>query len=604
MRYLSVCSGIESASVAWEPLGWKPAAFAEIDKFPSAVLAHHYPDVPNLGDFTEIKSSDVGEIDLLVGGTPCQSWSVAGNGDGVKDDRGKLTFEFLRLAARLAPKWIVWENVPGIVSNDGGAPFRMFLDELTAMGYVLDVDILDAQCFGLAQRRRRVFVVCQHRNHILNQKTQSSALILGQCLQEILALSLGDHLDLSKDALTAWGCDSSNARHGLTQRMSLFELHETCRRQQLQSILEEVGSLSQQGVSTSDFKGGSVTSTVDASSPTEGTKQATTMNMGTGCLLTEQSWRIIWGVSLELANASTTSTETSEITESKIYTFAIASLAIAKHIVQLNPSCPSYWSAVQSSLIAMKAFTRYARQAANDLFTDVEWLSNWRDFLPQAQAVCDALGDIGIESFGELHPIGESMCGHSPPRRETGQDVAGTTASRTSAGGGLGTDFEIGGGLVAAQCNGTNVNPVGTLRAGNGNETGGIPFVTLHGSDIARTLSARHDSSPCTDRGQNVVAFSCKDSGQDAGKLSPTLRSMNNSKSHANGGGQVAIAGQSVRRLTPRECERLQGFPDDYTLVPYRGKLAKDGPRYKAIGNSMAVNVMRWIGERIKRTID
>lgn len=120
---------------------------------------------------------------------------------------------------------------------------------------------------------------------------------------------------------------------------------------------------------------------------------------------------------------------------------------------------------------------------------------------------------------------------------------------------------------------------------------------------IVHTLRGEgHDASEDgTGRGTPLVAFSCKDHGGDAGDNAPTMRAMAHSGSHANSGGQVAIAGRyGVRRLTPRECERLQGLPDDWTLVPYRGKPAKDGPRYKAIGNSMAVPNIRWIAERME----
>ena len=112
LRYLSVCSGIEAASVAWKPLGWQCAGVSEIEPFPSSVLKHHYPDIPNYGDFTKI-TADAGPIDVLVGGTPCQSFSVAGLRGGMADARGNLALEFCRLADRLRPKWIVWENVPG-----------------------------------------------------------------------------------------------------------------------------------------------------------------------------------------------------------------------------------------------------------------------------------------------------------------------------------------------------------------------------------------------------------------------------------------------------------------------------------------------------------
>ena len=159
MRYLSVCSGIEAATVAWHPLGWKPAAFAEIEKFPSKVLAHHYPHVPNLGDMTNFKEWEIGSIDLLVGGTPCQSFSVAGLRKGLDDPRGNLMLTFLAIAKRFSPRWLVWENVPGVLSSNGGRDFGSFLGGLAHCGYGFGYRVLDAQYFGVAQRRRRVFVV-------------------------------------------------------------------------------------------------------------------------------------------------------------------------------------------------------------------------------------------------------------------------------------------------------------------------------------------------------------------------------------------------------------------------------------------------------------
>lgn len=159
VRYLSVCSGIEAASVAWEPLCWEPAAFAEVEKFPSAVLAHHWPQVPNMGDMTRHESWNLGTINLLVGGTPCQSFSVAGLRKGLHDPRGGLMLTFLEIAQRQRPRWIVWENVPGVLSSDGGRDFGAFLGALGDLGYGWAYRVLDAQWCGVAQRRRRVFVV-------------------------------------------------------------------------------------------------------------------------------------------------------------------------------------------------------------------------------------------------------------------------------------------------------------------------------------------------------------------------------------------------------------------------------------------------------------
>lgn len=162
MRYLSLCSGIEAASVAWMPLGWEPVAFSEIERFPCAVLRHHFPDVPNLGDMTKIKGEAFhgpNAIDLLVGGTPCQGFSLAGARAGLRDERSALAWHYVRLAGEIKPRWLVWENVPGVLSANKGADFRKFLQALVECGYSLCWRILDAQYFGVPQRRRRVFVV-------------------------------------------------------------------------------------------------------------------------------------------------------------------------------------------------------------------------------------------------------------------------------------------------------------------------------------------------------------------------------------------------------------------------------------------------------------
>jgi len=159
MRYGSVCSGIEAATQAWHHMGWEPAFFSEIEEFPRQALDHHYPDVPCHGDFATIGEDDYGSIDLLVGGTPCQSFSVAGLRGGMADERGNLALEYLKLAQRKRPKWVVWENVPGVLSSNGGRDFGAFLGGLVECGYGWAYRICDAQYWGVAQRRRRVFVV-------------------------------------------------------------------------------------------------------------------------------------------------------------------------------------------------------------------------------------------------------------------------------------------------------------------------------------------------------------------------------------------------------------------------------------------------------------
>ena len=160
MKFLSVCSGIEAASVAWGSLGFKAVAFAEIDPFPCAVLQHHFPEVTNLGDMTKITMENFNEqFDLLVGGTPCQGFSVAGARKGLDDDRSVLALEYIRLLREYRPQWFVWENVPGAFFTNGGDDLKLFFRKIIEIGYGISWRILDAQYFGSAQRRRRLFAV-------------------------------------------------------------------------------------------------------------------------------------------------------------------------------------------------------------------------------------------------------------------------------------------------------------------------------------------------------------------------------------------------------------------------------------------------------------
>lgn len=159
MRYISIFSGIEAASRAWRILGFEPVAFAEIDKYASAVLAAHYPTVPNLGDVSSIDWSNYrGNVDIVVGGSPCQSFSIAGNREGL-DGASGLMWEYVRCIREVKPAWLVWENVPGALSSSQGEDFRCLLVALAELGYCLSWRVLDAQYFGVPQARRRVYVV-------------------------------------------------------------------------------------------------------------------------------------------------------------------------------------------------------------------------------------------------------------------------------------------------------------------------------------------------------------------------------------------------------------------------------------------------------------
>ncbi|MEM8385031.1 phage N-6-adenine-methyltransferase [Morganella morganii] len=444
LTYGSVCSGIEAASVAWEPVGMKPLWFSEIEPFPSAVLAAHWPQVDNLGDMTKlaaaVRAGDVPAPDLLVGGTPCQAFSVAGLRGGLSDERGQLTLSYVELADSIdekreqngeQPAIIVWENVPGVLSSKDNA-FGCFLaglageseelkptgEKWTNVGYVsgpkrtIAWRILDAQYFGVAQRRRRVFVVASARTDI--------------CPAEILF-----EYDSLRGDITPGG-----------------EAGQT------------VAALAKNGVGA---------------------------------------------------------------------TGADDNQAQAGHLIAFGGGNTSGEIKV--------ATTCTAHGARLDFDTDTFAVHGTQD------------PDVNHEL---AHTLG----------RNHGQENACIAFSCK--------DY----GADATE----NLSP--TLRAGNSSNSnqnsGQPPAIALAGNTIGRAPQ----------NGGNGT-------GYDESGVSYTL-----TKSDIHG---VSVR-NSVRRLTPVECERLQGFPDNHTLISWRGKDAADcpdGPRYRAIGNSMAVPIMRWIGERI-----
>jgi len=388
MRYGSVCSGIEAASVAWKPLGWKPAFFSEIEAAPRSVLRHHYPDTPLHGDFTTIKANDYEPINLLVGGTPCQSFSIAGLRGGLDDERGNLALEYLRLADRLRPRWLVWENVPGVLSSNGGKDFGSILGGMGELGYGFAYRVLDAQYFGVPQRRRRVFVVGY----------------------------LGD-----------W----RPAAAVLFERESLSG-NPPPRREAGQGVARDVApSLVSSG------RG------VERTGETRGQDPVIAIQTNSG----------------DVSYCLTASAQQSLDAETE--TLLAVAYAIQERAVSENPSAGPQGMGVQAD----HAYTLEARNKVQAVAFSIMPMNSGKDY----------------------------------KARET--DVA---------------------------------QPIMGSGPGGGNQGG------------------------------DYIAQAC-----------------------------------AVRRLTPRECERLQGFPDDYTLVPHRSKQMADGPRYKALGNSMAVPVMRWLGERI-----
>jgi DNA-cytosine methyltransferase len=713
MRYLSVCSGIEAASVAWHPLGWEPIGFAEIEPFPSAVLAHRFPNVPNHGDMTKFKEWGIepGTIDVLVGGTPCQSFSVAGLRRGLADPRGNLMLTFGAIADHFKPTFIVWENVPGVLSTNGGDDFRSFLDMLEYIGYVVDVDIHDAQFHGVPQRRRRVFICGRRSEDILNKRTNTSSLIIIQLLQEIsltiltVALHQSGNAPQSSDKL-------NRLNDGLERRMKLFGLvGEKDNSTMLQENLIDVFLKHLQELKSSDVSRGEYEKALIL----EG--QLTDSQAGSQYTLTAQSLSEVLDESLKVAKSYITSTATKTITTSEIYLFSKLVLLTGKLIVLSNKSSPSLWSAASSSLTSLREYINYARQTTSDLFGDLERIHCWDDFIGEAIRLQEVIGSIGVEDFGKILPITESLCWNTPPSREARKDVteiAGTLAAngdRTTrpAGncneldfcipmrshwegnyphptlnqsakgtGGVGAsnqelfsqrgaylvpaimahgqanaEIRTDGGAPALTCNheapivsyGIPGNWIGRKPENGGNATEPMhdiaPCLTktdIHGvAHTAHTLRGRgfDASEDGTGRGTPIVPVAFDMRGREGGAQfegpndTANIRAANGGSSRSyvafaqNTRDEVremsvvgALAAQpgmkqqsyirestTVRRLTPRECERLQGFPDDWTKIPWRGATAEncpDGPRYKACGNSMAVPVMRWIGERIE----
>lgn len=458
LRYGSVCSGIEAATVAWHPLGWEPQFFSEIEAAPRAVLAHHYPGVQLHGDFTTIQDGQYGAIDLLVGGTPCQSFSVAGLRGGLADDRGNLALQYLRLARRLRPRWLVWENVPGVLSSSGGRDFGAILGGMVELGYGFAYRVLDAQYvrvdgFGRAvpQRRRRVFVV----GYFGDWRRAAAVLFERASLRGDLAPSRSAGPGPTAVAAGGLGTGCGGAGRAPARRPA-----------------------------TQAFGGGQNCNPTDVS---------TTLSAHPG--------------------------------------------------------------------------GRY---------------------------------DLDLETFVA--------------------QVGPTLPSRSSAGGGLGTDFDCDGGLVAAltagdrgispdQAAANMIVPVAATLVSGGHSNNPLDEnlvaaclngISEYGGEVPTLRAIGGDAAGGSEA---LIAFSCKDHGADATDcgVTPTLRAMGFDRSHANAGGQMAVArGYAVRRLIPEECEALQGFKPGYTAVPWRGGILSDGPRYKALGNSMAVNVMRWIGTRIQ----
>ena len=541
MRYLSVCSGIEAASVAWHPLGWTPIGFSEIEPFPSAVLAHHYPKVKNYGDMSKFRDWSIraGDIDLLVGGTPCQSFSIAGLRQGLKDPRGNLMLTFLAIAEHLKPKWIVWENVPGVLSSNGGKDFGSFLGGLGELGYGFAYRILDAQWCrthghprAVPQRRRRVFVVGCLGDHIGPAKVlfeqesmlrysatrgssrQGTSADVAGCLRSGgdggVPSSRGEHLvfDESKPMYCGSDINASDTVTSKWQKQSGGPAGSECGLFVLQPI------------------------PVDSASPT---------------LTARMQGSAGWAPYNETAHLVPVLFE-NHPNDSRI---------TGPHDVA--PSCVS----------------RYGTGGGNVPLV-----------IPIQDSRVIEKNQNGLGVGKDVDPCPTVL----QPYNIVFNDSNGKRKDRLN--GGLYINkTEVSTSLTQAESDTkilTNVHAVAVV--------GQVDWRTANNDSgqVSQTLKTdlAHQSGPCL----AVTA--------------PTLTATNDpsrSPQSSEITQQVAAvhsATMQVRRLTPTECERLQGFPDGWTAIPWKKKDAEDcpdGPRYKALGNSMAVNCMEWLGERIQK---
>ena len=475
MRYGTVCSGIEAPSVAWHPLQWQPVFFSEIEKFPSAVLAHHYPEVPNHGDMLRFKEWKNEPVDLICGGTPCQSFSVAGLRKGLADPRGNLTLTYLAILERERPTWMVWENVPGVLSDKTGA-FGSFLGGLGQLGYGFAYRVLDAQYFGVPQRRRRVFVV----GCLGNWRAAAAVLFERHSLQGNTAPSRETRQRTSPTVTSGPPFSRTGGEH--VEADALINTFEC---------------------------GGTGRYSSSSSSPILNSGA----DLGHGC------------EALVMSSGQTNA----EITVERRTTLNCDHEA---PIVAFKPS----------------HFTRGKDGAPSDVAFPLS---------------ADADADKGDQDTVVMVP---------------------TLTSNGDAHSGFRDEHGLGP---------VHAHPIAFesrfVRNGRGAPSDIVPPLKAQSGQ-----SGKGDAAP-------LVAFEPRYYTRDnktGGRPSNTVSLNRDTKA---GDSQPHVAtNMQVRRLTPRECERLQGFPDDYTLIQVRGKPAADGPRYKALGNSMAVPVVRWIGERIE----
>lgn len=554
MKYVSIFSGIEAATVAWQPLGWEPLAFSEIDPFPSTVLQHHYPDIPNLGDITKIDWRPyVGAADIVVGGSPCQSFSVAGKREGLAGASG-LMYEYIRAVRELRPRWFVWENVPGALSSERGEAYRQLLSEMDALGYGLAWRVLDAQFFGVAQRRERVFLVGS-----LGTMRCAEVLFERESLSWDHQSSRQKRQALTEEAQERVGeadHDSGCLNPGETQSRRVYPasgVYPTL------STREKSGQ-NQESVFTQfgDDVAGTLTSRYD-SSPC--------VDRGANVVVDERDKVFLCQTAQTGSNGKLVKQDDVMNTLDRTNSTAVAAL-------DFNPS---------------DARLRYAHDDVSQTLTARAGTGGNQVPLVQVQPIVFN-PNAGINEQGGGLALSEDVT----PTLKTDHNpaVAFTQNQRAEV-----RKLEVAGALAAQP----GIKQQTYICRADG-QTNAMTSVNL-----APTLTSHAKKDPpliypAEDEPVTLQIHGGKPGGGKGALIQRATLSTHNIQTPITGGREKR--GLTVRRLTPRECERLQGFPDDYTDIPYRNKEhAPDGPRYKALGNSMAVPVMRWIGERI-RTVE
>jgi DNA (cytosine-5)-methyltransferase 1 len=622
-------------------MGWEAAFFSEIEKFPCAVLEHRYPDVPLHGDFTTIKENEYGKIDLLVGGTPCQSFSVAGLRGGLDDDRGNLALEFCRLAQREQPRWIVWENVPGVLSSSGGRDFGSILGALEDLGYGLAYRVLDAQYFGVAQRRRRVFVV----GYLGDWRPAAAVLFERHSMSGHSAPSREKRQEAARAATASAGGSGSIGR--ARPDLDTFE----CGGIGSYSASDNSSPLLRTGADLGPGCEALIASTFSA----DGTARTLTarydsspcVDRGPDVVGTLRAKRPGEGgiqgdfdhIVPVVSPALNTQSGSHHAPDTKAYvaTYPINSM----NAFRSPDAAASTGLGVGHDGEAMYTLTKEHNHA-------VAFAQNTRDEVRLINGDGQIVGALAAQPGMKQTSYIAFSSNMSVPDCQT--DGTTPTMKLGGHGGGNPPAVAFDTTQITSPHNYSNPqpgDPCHPLAAGAHPPAVAYDhpgrFNNIHGGsgehqDVMPTLEATNPkqivahTEPAIYQDSEFGVQAYDQAGTlRAGRIPAHQMTLQNS-THSEKqkpldpylGGEVTIAidasyskgcggtsaaerpvvasNSTVRRLTPVECERLQGFPDNFTAIPWRKKGAEDcpdGPRYKALGNSMAVPVMRWIGERI-----